>query len=173
MAEVSNERRTVVKAMAALFASAAAALATIPVLGTVFTPLLQKKDESEGAGLIEAGKAKDLLEGVPRRVELIATVRDGWTTSTGVVGAAWLLKQADGKVVALSSVCPHSGCSIKLESKTTFSCPCHDSSFSFEGAPLKGPSPRAMDPLTVEVIDGNVRVRWARFKIGVKDRVEL
>jgi menaquinol-cytochrome c reductase iron-sulfur subunit len=157
--------------LAALFGAGAAGLVTVPVLGTVFTPLV-KKDQGE-ARLIEAGKVDDLQEGVPRRVELISTVRDGWTTSTGVVGAVWLLKQKNGQIAALSSVCPHSGCSIKLETKATYSCPCHDSSFSFEGAPLTGPSPRPMDPLTLEVHEGKVRVRWARFKIGVKERVEL
>jgi Rieske Fe-S protein len=157
--------------LATLFGAGAAGLVAVPVVGSVLTPLLRKK-EPDG-GLIEAGKVDDLLEGVPKRVELISTVRDGWTTSTGVVGAVWLLKQKGGQVAALSSVCPHSGCSIKLESKDSYSCPCHDSSFSFEGAPLKGPSPRAMDPLTLEIHDGKVRVRWARFKIGVKERVEL
>lgn len=167
----SSDRRRVVGLLATLFGAGAAGLVTLPVIGTVLTPLLKKK-EGDG-GLIEAGKIDDLQEGVPRRVELISTVRDGWTTSTGVVGAAWLLKKKDGQVAALSSVCPHSGCSIKLETKETYSCPCHDSSFSFEGAPLTGPSPRAMDPLTLEIHDGKIRVRWVRFKIGVKERLEV
>jgi menaquinol-cytochrome c reductase iron-sulfur subunit len=165
------ERRRVVQLLASLLGLGAAGLVTVPVLGTVLTPLLRKK-EGDG-GLIEAGKVDDLVEGLPKRVELIATVRDGWTTSTGVVGAVWLLKKKDGSVSALSSVCPHSGCSIKLENKDTYSCPCHDSLFTFDGAPTKGPSPRSMDPLTFEVHEGKVRVKWARFKIGVKDRIEL
>lgn len=160
-----------VQVLATLFGAGAAGLVTLPVVGSVLTPLLRKKES--GGGLIEAGKVDDLQEGVPKRVELISTVRDGWTTSTGVVGAVWLLKHKDGQVSALSSVCPHSGCSIKLESPTSYTCPCHDSSFSFAGEPQKGPSPRPMDPLTLEVQEGKVRVRWARFKIGVKERVEL
>jgi menaquinol-cytochrome c reductase iron-sulfur subunit len=167
----SPDRRRAVQLLATLLGAGAAGLVTVPVLGTVLTPLLRKK-EGDG-GLIEAGKIDDLQEGVPRRVELISTVRDGWTTSTGVVGAAWLLKRKDGQVTALSSVCPHSGCSIKLETKDTYSCPCHDSAFSFDGAPLTGPSPRAMDPLTFEVHEGKIRVRWVRFKIGVKERLEV
>jgi menaquinol-cytochrome c reductase iron-sulfur subunit len=171
MSAPAPDRRRVVQLLATLLGAGAAGLVTLPVLGTVLTPLLKKKEA--GGGLIEAGKVDDLLVDVPRRVELVATVRDGWTTQTGVVGAAWLLKRADGTVSALSSVCPHSGCSIKLEDKTTYSCPCHDSSFGFDGTPLKGPSPRSMDPLSFEVHDGKVRVKWARFKIGVKERVEL
>jgi Rieske Fe-S protein len=171
MASSPPDRRRVVQLLATLFGAGAAGLVTLPVLGSVLTPLLKKK-ESDG-GLIEAGKVDDLQEGVPRRVELISTVRDGWTTSTGVVGAVWLLKKKDGQIAALSTVCPHSGCSIKLETKDTYSCPCHDSAFSFEGSPLTGPSPRPMDPLTLEVHEGKVRVRYARFKIGVKERVEL
>lgn len=171
MAESPLNRRRVVQALASLFGAGAAALVTVPILGTVLTPLLKKREDPRG--LIDAGKVDDLLEGVPRRVELISTVRDGWTTSTGVVGAVWLLKEKTGQVSALSTVCPHSGCAIKLESKYSFTCPCHDSSFSHQGAPLKGPSPRAMDQLALEVQDGRVRVRWARFKVGVKEKVEV
>src|SRR4051812_35347066 len=106
----SSDRRNFLKMFAAALGAAVAAMATVPVLGSVLTPLLRKKEDD--AGLIRAVAKKDLVVGVPRRVELTATVVDGWTRNVGVVGAAWLLKSEDGKVTALSSVCPHSGCSI-------------------------------------------------------------
>ncbi len=116
----------------------------------------------------------DLPKGVPKRhVELISTVVDGWTRAVGVVGAVWLLKGKDGSVTALSSVCPHSGCSINQKSKASYGCPCHDSTFELDGKATDGPSPRPMDPLDVQVKDKDVFVKWKRFKIGVKDRQEL
>ncbi len=164
----TSDRRGFLKILAGLFAAATAALATVPVLGAALTPLLRKQEDD--ASLIKAVAEKDLIPGVPRRVELTAVVVDGWTRAIGVVGTAWVMKKADGSISALSSVCPHSGCSIGQKTKETYGCPCHASAFSFEGVPLEGPSPRTMDPLPVEVKDGTVYVKWLRFKVGVKDR---
>lgn len=164
----TSDRRGFLKLLAGAFGAALAAVATVPVLGAALTPLLKKKDDDSGS--IKAVPEKELIVGVPRRVELTAVVVDGWTRAVGVVGAAWLLKKADGSISALSSICPHSGCSIGQKSKETYGCPCHASSFSFDGVPLEGPSPRTMDPLAVEVKDGTVFVKWQRFKVGVKER---
>ncbi len=166
-----SDRRGFLKALAGLFTAAIAAAGAVPVVGTVLTPLLNRKPK-EG-GFLPAAPLDSLETGVPKRVELVSTVVDGWARSVGVVGAAWLLKKPDGSISALSSVCPHSACSIGMKSKDSYGCPCHDSSFTFEGKPTSGPSPRDMDPLEVQVKDGQVSVKWARFKIGVKDRKEL
>ncbi len=165
------DRRGFLKVITTLLGAAAAGLATVPVIGSALSPLFAKKDES--GGFLPAAAFNELEANVPRRVELIATVTDTWTTQVGVVGACWLLKKNDGSVSALSTLCPHSGCSINLQTKETYGCPCHASSFSFEGTPLEGPSPRPMDPLKTEVKDGKVSVRYARFKVGVKEREEL
>jgi menaquinol-cytochrome c reductase iron-sulfur subunit len=162
------DRRGFLKLFAGLLGAAAAAMATVPVLGAVLTPLLRKKEDD--TSLIQALPEKELVVGLPRRVELVSTVVDGWSRAVGVVGAVWLLKGADGKVSALSSICPHSGCSIGQQSKDTYSCPCHKSLFALDGTPQEGPSPRPMDPLSVEVKDGTVWVKWVKYKIGVKER---
>lgn len=165
------ERRSFLKVVAGGLAALAAALATVPVLGSVVTPLLQPK--AEDGGLLRATSLGELQEGVPKRVELISTVIDGWTRQVGVIGAVWLLKKPDGTVSALSSVCPHSGCSINQKTKATYGCPCHDSTFQLDGTATDGPSPRPMDPLEVEVKEKDVFVKYRRFKVGVKERQEL
>ncbi len=166
----SSDRRGFLKILAGLMGGTLAVAAAVPVLGTVLTPLLRRKEDD--GNLIRACPEKDLIVGLPKRVELVATVVDGWTRAVGVVGAAWLLKDAGGKVTALSSICPHSGCSINKDTKTkdAYSCPCHASLFTYDGTPTEGPSPRSMDPLPIEVRDGAVWVKWVRYKIGVKDR---
>lgn len=148
------------------------ALASVPFLGAVLSPLW-RGPKPDASGFLPALPLADLPVGVPKRVELVSTVVDGWTKSEGVVGAVWLLKGEDGSVRALSSVCPHSGCSIGLAAKDTFSCPCHTSAFSLDGTARTGPSPRAMDPLPVEVRGKQVFVRWARFRTGVRERQEI
>jgi Rieske Fe-S protein len=173
MAEASPEpnRRSVLKLMTGALAALAGALATVPVLGSALSPLTKPKGDD--GGFLRAVPLADLIDGVPKRVELISTVIDGWTRAVGVIGAVWLLKKPDGTVNALSSVCPHSGCSINQKSKSTFGCPCHDSTFQLDGTATDGPSPRPMDPLECQVKDKDVFVKWRRFKIGVKERQEI
>ncbi len=159
------------KLLAGAFAALAAGLATVPVLGTVVTPLLKPKGDD--GGLLRAAGLAELTEGVPKRVELTSVVVDGWTRAVGVIGAVWLLKKPDGTVSALSSVCPHSGCSINQKTKSTYGCPCHDSTFQLDGAATEGPSPRPMDGLEVQVKEKDVFVKYRRFKIGVKEKTEI
>ena len=102
----TSDRRGFLKILAGLFGGGIAAIAAVPLLGSALTPLLRKKDDD--GNLIKAVPEKDLIVGVPRRVELTAVVVDGWTRAVGVVGATWLLKKADGSISALSSICPHS-----------------------------------------------------------------
>lgn len=166
-----TDRRGVLKAIGALLAGASAALASVPVLGSVLTPMLRPKPDS--GGYLFGCALKELIVGVPKRVELTSTIVDGWSRQVGVVGAAWLLKQADGNITALSTVCPHSGCSINQKADQAYGCPCHDSTFGLDGVASEGPSPRPMDPLEVSVRDDQVMVKYRRFKIGVKERQEV
>ena len=76
-------RRSFLKLLAGALAAGAAAIATVPVLGSVVTPLLKAK-AGEG-GLLRAARLTELGEGVPKRVDLISTVIDGWTRAVGVV----------------------------------------------------------------------------------------
>jgi Rieske Fe-S protein len=166
-----SDRRGFMKMVAGLLAAAAGTLAAVPVLGSALSPLLRPK--SAETGFLRAAAVEDLEPGVPRRVELTGVVVDGWTRAVGVLGAVWLLKKADGTVLALSSFCPHSGCSIGQKTQTTYTCPCHDSTFQLDGTASDGPSPRPMDPLEVQLQGKEVFVRWRRFKVGVKERKEI
>ena len=117
--------------------------------------------------------ALDALGPVPVRVPLVAkTVRDAWSATADVpLGAAWVRRGADGKVHALSSVCPHLGCAIGFDrAKNQYVCPCHDSSFSATGDKLHGPSERGLDPLVTTVEGGRVKITWQRFRLGTPNR---
>ena len=49
----------------------------------------------------------------------------------------------DGRFHAVSGVCTHLGCSIRLEQsggRTEFACNCHDSRFDLDGVNLSGPA---------------------------------
>ena len=67
------------------------------------------------------------------------------------VGSAWLRRDDQGKVIALSAQCPHLGCSIGYDGDgKRFRCPCHKSAFKPSGERESGPSRRGLDPLPVE-----------------------
>ena len=123
---------------------------------------------------LDIGPAEQFAAGAePRKVDVVAPiVRDGWIAARNVVlGAAWIRRTGPDKLVALSAICPHLGCSIGWDSAAgNFLCPCHDSRFSPEGNKLTGPSERGMDELPLEVRDGRLQLTWVRFKVGQSTR---
>ena len=84
--------------------------------------------------------------------------------------AGWAIKTEEHNVFVLpasnnqvvSAICPHEGCEVLWEQdRNRFSCPCHESYFSADGARVSGPSPRGLDPLPSRVQDGKLQVRYA------------
>lgn len=118
---------------------------------------------------IGVGELRDL----PVRVPMIAReVRDGWAAQRDVaLGAAWIRRDAAGRISVLSSVCPHKGCAIGFSPQAKqFECPCHGATFDLDGARQKGPSERGLDPLPFTVEGERVKVRWVRYQPGGSDR---
>ncbi len=119
---------------------------------------------------IRTVRLDSLAEGEPRKVSVVADQRDAWTVAKDVdLGAVWLVRRGD-KVVALSAVCPHLGCSIDALQDGTFGCPCHTSTFAADGAKTGGPTPRGMDPIATRIDEGFVAVDFQRFRIGTDAR---
>lgn len=133
-----------------------------------------KKTVSSAAEPIDVLAADALVAGAPPvRVILTASeVRDGWSSASEVaLGAAYVRKTDDGTIEALSSTCPHLGCSIELDpDQTKYRCPCHKSAFTLDGDKVGGPSKRGLDPLPVEVADGRVRITFVRYRADVPER---
>jgi menaquinol-cytochrome c reductase iron-sulfur subunit len=123
---------------------------------------------------LDLGLPEQFREGAePRKVDIVApSVKDGWMAARNVVlGAAWVRRTEPDKLLALSAICPHLGCSIGWDAGAgNFLCPCHDSRFSLTGDKLTGPSERGMDELPLEVRDGRLQLTWVRFKAGQTTR---
>ena len=172
-APAASTRRGFLGTLTFVLGGAMAALASVPVLGGVLSPLRRAK-QAPAEPAIPVGAVADFRVGVPRRVELVRAVQDAWSRSEGAsVGAAWVTRHADGTFTALSTVCPHLGCAVNASGEGGFSCPCHTSSFAATGERLAGPAPRGLDALTVEVRDKEVLVHHRRFKQGVPHREEV
>lgn len=110
-----------------------------------------------------------LVDGVPTPVRMTGRAgRDAWMRLEEIpLGVAWLVRRGS-QVTAFTSACPHAACFVDFDSSAGhFVCPCHDSSFSLEGAPLEGPAPRGLDALPVKLEGGKVWVRPTRYRHGV------
>jgi len=111
----------------------------------------------------------------PTRVTLVAREeRDAWSTVNDVpLGAVWLTRPEEDKVVAFSAICLHLGCAVQFDDGAgRYHCPCHDSVFTPTGDYVSGPAERGMDPLEVTIDkDKRVLVKWVRFRQGGGDRV--
>lgn len=63
-------------------------------------------------------------------------------------GRAVAVFRGEAGVYAVSRVCTHLGCLVKVEAGG-FDCPCHGSRFAPDGEVVKGPAPRALPWLAV------------------------
>lgn len=126
-----------------------------------------------GERWIRVGKLDDLKEGVHTRLAVVDDVRDAYTLRRDqVLGMVWI-KREGKDVSALSATCPHLGCAISLAAGgKQFTCPCHSARFELDGTAVKGPSPRAMDPLETRVVEGFVEVDYRRYRNGIETREE-
>jgi menaquinol-cytochrome c reductase iron-sulfur subunit len=160
-------RRTLVVATC-LGACALGAASAAPAITLALAPLSAK---GGGRRWVRTVKLDQLKEREPRRVAIIDDRHDAWTVERGVeLGSVWLVRHGEN-VKALSSVCPHLGCSVNAVA-SGFACPCHTSAFDGSGKRTSGPSPRDLDALETKIEDGHVAVDFRRFRIGVEEKVE-
>jgi menaquinol-cytochrome c reductase iron-sulfur subunit len=123
-----------------------AALA-IPAALYLFLPPKTGKQQS----WVEAGDLSQLPPGAPEEMTFRRIHTDGWKIYSEK-GTAWVVKTADGKVLAFSPTCTHLGCAYHWDAgKSEFLCPCHGSEFSIDGKVLSGPAPRPLDRFEIKI----------------------
>lgn len=135
---------------------------------------LRAATTSGSDAFLPAGPLSRFGGDVPVKVDLFADKVDAWNRVVQVkVGSAWVVERG-GELVAFSTVCPHLGCGIDYDdAKKKFLCPCHKSWFSLDGEVEEGPSPRAMDRLSLQTDHELVSIRYQRFKQGVERKEPL
>jgi cytochrome b6-f complex iron-sulfur subunit len=120
-----------------------AAAEFVTVVGAFLWPRAKGEDDPRTA-VVEAGP---VAEFTPASVTAFAK------------GRFYLVRLADGGFLALSSKCPHLGCTVPWNEKTqTFPCPCHASVFDMTGNVQEPPAPRALDLFPVRIEGGVVKV---------------
>jgi menaquinol-cytochrome c reductase iron-sulfur subunit len=98
------------------------------------------------------------LTAEPKRVDFSFKQVDGWYESEAT-NTAWVYKKDDGKIVALSPVCKHLGCTVDWngdkQHPNQFFCPCHYGRYEKDGKNIPGTPPiRPLDIFETKEKDG-------------------
>jgi menaquinol-cytochrome c reductase iron-sulfur subunit len=173
-----DDRRAFLKLMTAGLGALVGALAIIPGLGFLASPLRRNAGSAGGGASnpMRVAGEREVLPGKPLRVTAIGPHEDAWLRMEKVtLGSIWLVRTVeDGPIKAFSTLCPHLGCGIDFDDKAgKFNCPCHASAFDLDGRCLGGPSPRGLDELDTHVEGRDVLVRYQRFRVGSSKREPL
>jgi menaquinol-cytochrome c reductase iron-sulfur subunit len=170
----TSGRRSVLGMLAGLSATSLGLMWLVPGARYLTDPLARRAGAASRWKRV--AKLADLSAEAPVACAVVGERVDAWTrTPAQRLGTVWLRKKGERGVVALQAECPHLGCSIQHEPAAhRFACPCHESFFDLEGKQTSGPSPRGMDALEARVTaEGDVEVKFARFRTQTRDRVEL
>lgn len=168
------------KCLAAFLGILAVAAPVGAGLAVLFDPLRKKKD-GKGNWIRVASLSQVPADGKPHMFSvIIPEPRDKWNLyNPQPEKPVFLMRNGeDEDPVALSSVCPHLGCTVGYKPKAEeIVCPCHNALFDKSGKQSEGStvSPRDLDPLEV-VVDketGDVMINYKRFKGGIAERIEV
>lgn len=122
----------------------------LPAIVYLFLPPKAKQESN----FVEIGDVTKLAPNAPMEMVFRRNRVDGWKIQSEK-STAWVVKQADNRVVAFGPQCTHLGCAYHWEeSKNQFLCPCHSSLFSMDGKVVSGPAPRPLDRFETKV-EGN------------------
>ena len=141
---------------------------SVPLIRFALHPLLTKTTD---IGWSDVGKIDEFASlTAPLKKLITVEQRDGWRKIVSEK-AVYVVKQADGQFMVLSSVCPHLGCSVAWRGeKDEFVCPCHNGHFAGDGKLLGGPPPRGMDRLESKIEGGTLKVHYQYFRQLVPDK---
>jgi menaquinol-cytochrome c reductase iron-sulfur subunit len=139
-----------------------ATLLSVPLLRFLLHPLVKARAQLSWKEIANVEDLSSVTSPVKKLVQV--EQRDGWRKIV-LQKAVYVCRDKRGKLFALSSVCPHLGCSIAWhDEENRFVCPCHNGQFTAEGKLLGGPPPRGMDQLESKVEDGKLVVHYQSFR---------
>jgi menaquinol-cytochrome c reductase iron-sulfur subunit len=166
--QVTTRRNFMVRTISGIFIFIGGVL-TIALGGFGIMPALKKREPVWS----DAGTVEDLIADQPQERRFFEIVRSGWQ-SRKQERSVWLVRKADGKVVAYTANCPHLGCGYRwISDHNRFECPCHGSFFDLNGKVLAGPAPRSLDTIETKIENGRLLVRHEVFQLGTTRKVAV
>ena len=131
-----------------------AGMVVIPMIRFAVDPLLQSKGEGEWVKVVEADK----ITSEPQEFKFSKLQVDGWYSSEPKF-TAWISKDENGEIFALSPVCKHLGCTVNWNDNKEFPneyfCPCHGAHYTKNGKHLAVAS-APLDEYAVKIDNGVV-----------------
>jgi menaquinol-cytochrome c reductase iron-sulfur subunit len=162
MQSENSGRRSFLGVLVAMGSACVGALLSVPLVRFAIFPLIRQTTDTKWAPLGPLTDFSSLSDPAVRTIEIEQL--DGWRRAVSEK-SVYITKDAQGQVQVLSSVCPHLGCTVPWNrEKKQFACPCHNASFSPDGARVAGPALRGMDTLESRIQDGQLQVRFQYFR---------
>ncbi|HZG85263.1 ubiquinol-cytochrome c reductase iron-sulfur subunit [Paenibacillus sp.] len=131
-----------------------AAGVVIPMLRFAVDPVLQAKSEGTFVKVVEVEKITE----EPTEFSFNVHQVDGWYESDPKL-VAWISKDAEGNIFALSPVCKHLGCAVNWntnpEYPNQYFCPCHGAHYTADGKNM-AVAPAPLDEYEVKIENGFV-----------------
>ncbi len=125
-----------------------------PMIRFAIDPVLKPKGAADWVKVVEVSKVKE----EPTSFSFTHHQVDGWYESD-VELQAWIAKDANGKIFALSPVCKHLGCTVNWNGNPSlpnqYFCPCHGAHYTKDGKNL-AVAPLPLDEYDVKVENGFV-----------------
>ena len=133
----------------------AAALVSIPVIGTLISPLLNQPPETwRAVGNVDDFKINETVE-----VTFTDASPMPWAGISAKT-AAWLRRVSQDQFVAFSVNCTHLGCPVRwLTDADLFMCPCHGGVYYQDGSVAAGPPPKSLVQYPVRINNGEVEIK--------------
>jgi len=140
----------------------------MPMLRMAVDPVLKA---DAGGEFIQTPKKASELTSEPTRVDFTYKQKDAWYESD-VTSTAWIYKDDNGKIVALSPICKHLGCTVNWNTDKAhpnqFFCPCHFGRYEKNGKNIPGtPPPQPLDLYPVQVKNGYIYLGKAQPRTHV------
>ncbi|OEH93436.1 ubiquinol-cytochrome c reductase iron-sulfur subunit [Bacillus solimangrovi] len=137
-----------------------------PMVRFAVDPLLKETAEGEFVAVTSI----DEITNEPKRFDFKVKVVDAWYESEEA-RSAWVFRQDNGEILAMSPVCTHLGCTVNWapegRPQNEFFCPCHDGRYEKNGVNIKGTPPtRPLDVYDHKVEDGKLYLGKAKVREG-------
>lgn len=166
---VDTTRRRFFKQATMILASLSGLTLGLPFIAALLGPAFRAKKRH----FARVTKMTTLPTGQPLNLTFASLSEDAYLRET-VLRSVWVVKHSASQVTVFSPICPHLGCQYNWNAQQhEFICPCHGSVFTVNGNVLAGPAPRPLDTLPQEIKQGVLFVEWARFKLGVAEKIQV
>jgi menaquinol-cytochrome c reductase iron-sulfur subunit len=160
--QLPPSRRRFLSRLSVVLAGAIGAVATVPVIGFLLSPLTRKGPRVwRAVGAVDGFKVGETVNVVFEDASPLP-----WAGVTAR-SAAWLRRDDAERFTAFTVHCTHLGCPVRwVADAQLFLCPCHGGVYYRDGTVSAGPPPRTLPQYPVRVRNGQVEILTSPIPIA-------